>query len=141
MEQPAGQRVNERPVMEEELLSYPAIINMLAPTKSGTFESYACDIFMPFLSHHLTDVKRIDMVLNRFLKERLKQIAHITGGTGIRWKVTGHGCRAKNWKSFMWCNKKELFLLLASCAIANVQSKHILVEPAMEMSYTIILST
>ena len=84
MEQPAGQRVNERPVMEEELLSYPAIINMLAPTKSGTFESYAYNIFMPFLSHHLTDVKRIDMVLNRFLKQRLKQIAHITGGTGIR---------------------------------------------------------
>ena len=79
-------------MVEGEFLDGSAIINKLAPTNGGTFDSYAWDEFMRFLSHRLADVKRIDVVWDRYLEERLKQTTRSNRGNGIRLKATGH-CR------------------------------------------------
>ena len=121
-------------VVEGELLDGPAIANALAPTNRDTFDSYACDEFTRFLSHRLADVKKIDVLWDRYLEESLKQTTCINRGSGIRLKVTGHDRLPNDWKSFLQCdeNKKKLFLLLVNFAIANVRSHCILAPTCSE---------
>ena len=130
-------------VVEGELLDGPAIANTLAPTNRDTFDSYACDEFTRFLSHRLADVKRIDVLWDRYLEESVKQTTCINRGSGIRLKVTGHDRLPNDWKSFLQCdkNKKSCFFCLQILRLQMFGVTVFWLQPAAKKCYAIVILT
>ena len=113
--------VFERPLVDVVVLDGAAIVNMLPPGKCKTFKEYAKTVFLPYVvNYRAQNVKRIDLVWDRYLENSLKQGTHEARGTGTRRHVCDNAAIPLNWKSFLRLddNKKELFQHLA----ASVQS-------------------
>ena len=94
---------------------------MLTPGKCKTFKEYAETVFLPYVvNYRAQNVKRIDLVWDRYLENSLKQGTREARGTGTRRRVCDNVAIPLNWKSFLRLNdyKKELFQYLA----ASVQS-------------------
>ena len=121
----------ERPSVDVVVLDGAAIVNMLSPGKCKTFKEYAETVFIPFvISYRAQNVKRIDLVWDRYLENSLKRGTRDTRGTGARRRVCDNAAIPLNWKSFLRLddNRKELFQYLA----ASVQS--------LEASDVVVLS-
>ena len=118
----SSQRINEHPLVDRVLFDGRAIVNMLAPNKTGTFEDYAYDTFLPFVANRLASVKRLDIVWDCYFANSLKKTTRDIKGRGIRLKVTSNGRLPKDWKSFLRCdeNKKELFPFLANTIVGKI---------------------
>ena len=111
----------ERPSVDAVVLDGAAIVNMLSPGKCKTFKEYAETVFLPYvINYRAQNVKRIDLVWDRYLENSLKQGTREARGTGTRRRVCDNAAIPLNWKSFFRLddNKKELFQYLA----ASVQS-------------------
>ena len=60
-------------------------VNMLPPGKCKTFKHYAEAVFLPYVINYRTqNVKRIDLVWDRYLENSLNQGSHEVRGTGTR---------------------------------------------------------
>ena len=60
-------------------------VNMLPPGKCKTFTYYAEAVFLPYIINYRTqNVKRIDLVWDRYLENSLNQGTHEARGTGTR---------------------------------------------------------
>jgi len=111
----------ERRSVDAVVLDGAAIVNMLPPGKCKTFKEYAEAVFLPYVITYCTqNVKRIDLVWDRYLENSLKQGTHEARGTGTCRHVCDDAAIPLNSKSFLRLddNKKELFEYLA----ARVQS-------------------
>ena len=63
-------------------------VNMLPPGKCKTFKHYAEAVFLPYVINYRTqNVKRIDLVRDRYLENSLNQGTHEARGTGTRRRV------------------------------------------------------
>ena len=63
-------------------------VNMLPPGKCKTFKHYAEAVFLPYVINYRTqNVKRIDLVWDRYLENSLNQGTHEARGTGTRRRV------------------------------------------------------
>ena len=114
------------------VLDGAAIVNMLPPGKCKTFKEYAEAVFRQYvISYRTQNVKRIDLVWDRYLENSLKQGTREARGTGTRRRVCDNAAIPLNWKSFLRLddNKKELFEYLA----ARVQSLRL---PDLEVTST-----
>ena len=114
----------ERPPVDAVVLDGAAIVNMLPPGKCKTFKEYAETVFLPYIvNFRAQNVKRIDLVWDRYLENSLKQGTREARGTGTRRRVCDNAAIPLNWKSFLRLddNKKELFQYLT----AGVQSLRI----------------
>ncbi|KAL9953154.1 hypothetical protein ACROYT_G040524 [Oculina patagonica] len=102
----------ERPAVDVVVLDGAAIVNMLSPGKCKTFKEYADTVFISYvISYRAQNVKRIDLVWDRYLKNSLKQGTREARGTGDRRRVCDNAAIPLNWKSFLRLddNKKDLF--------------------------------
>jgi len=101
----------ERPSVEVVVLDGAAIVNMLSPGKCKTFKEYAETVFIPYvISYRAQNVKRIDLVWDRYLENSLKQGTREARGTGARRRVCDNAAIPLNCKSFLRLddNKQEL---------------------------------
>ena len=120
----------ERPSIDAVVLDGAAIVNMLPSGKCKTFKEYAETVFLPYVvNYRAQNVKRIDLVWDRYLENSLKQGTREARGTGTRRRVCDNAAISLNWKSFLRLNdnKKELFQHLAasiqSLGISDVEVK------------------
>ena len=82
----------------------------------STFEEYADQVFIPYLSKQLEDSMRVDLVWDIYLPNSLKESTREKRGKGVRRKVSGQTKLPGNWADFLRdaTNKKELFTFLTS---------------------------
>ena len=88
---------------------------MLKPGISKTFEVYAKEVFLPYISLQLCKATRIDLVWDVYLNDSLEGTARLNHGQGIRRRVVGTGVIPGNWQNFLHVdsNKTELFSYLS----------------------------
>lgn len=117
------------PEVDAKILDGAAIVNMLPPGKSKTFEDYARSVFLNYVVSQAQSVTRLDVVWDMYSPNSLKQHARDMRGRGMRRRVVGHGTVPGNWQSFLRRNenKAELFAFLAKHVQSlNVQGKQII---------------
>lgn len=119
----------QRPLVDAVVLDGAAIVNMLTPGKCKTFKEYATTVFLPYVIQQAQNVKRIDLVWDRYLPNSLKQGARESRGSGARRRVCDSASIPSNWKGFLRLdeNKKELFQYLAeNVASINLPSVEVI---------------
>ena len=62
------------PTVEVTILDGAAIVNMLRPGTAKTFQDYATDVFVPYITYQLQHVKRLDIIWDVYLAESLKAV-------------------------------------------------------------------
>lgn len=97
-----------------------AVVHALPTATVTTFNSYAEEIFIPFIVSHLQSTKRVDIVWDKYKENSIKNTTREKRGKGQRRKVTEDTKIPANWKGFLQdnSNKKELFSLLTN-KVAN----------------------
>ena len=108
------------PDVGAKILGGACIIYMLKPRGCRTFQEYSQQIFIPYLLSQLESVARVDIVWDRYLKERLKQSTRkrrMNSGTSQQQRVLENASIPTHWESFLWIalNNVELFRYLDEC--------------------------
>jgi len=106
----------ETPVTTCVVLDGAAIVQTLKPAASKTFEEYAQQIFIPYMSTKLQTVSRLDLVWDTYLADSLKGSTRAKRGQGVRRRVVAAAAIPGNWQNFLRVdsNKTELFRFLLS---------------------------
>ena len=96
------------------VLDGAAVVHFLPITGAVTFNDYAENIFIPYLSMQLQNSKRIDVVWDTYLPDSLKESTQEKRGKGLRRKVLGQAKLPGKWMDFLRDskNKTELFTFL-----------------------------
>ncbi|VDI11065.1 Hypothetical predicted protein [Mytilus galloprovincialis] len=113
--------VNEAPRVDALVIDGAALINMLKPRGSKTFESYCKDIVVPYIRGQLLSVRRIDMVWDEYIQDSLKASERSRRGKGIRRRVLPDSKVPGNWEAFLRVdeNKKELFAYISEQLVSR----------------------
>ena len=104
------------PTVEVLILDGAAIVNMLKPVNSKTFQDYANKVFLPYIQSQLQHVSRLDLVWDVYKPESLKADTRSKRGKGIRRRVEASSVVPQNWREFLRIdeNKTELFSFLST---------------------------
>ena len=92
---------SEAPAVTDITLDGPAIVQMLKPGVSKTFEVYAKKVFLPYISLQLCKATRVDLVWDVYLNDSLKGTARLKRGQGIWRRVAGTGLIHGNLQNFL----------------------------------------
>ena len=71
------------------VLDGAAIIQMMKPAGAKTFDEYAQQVFIPYISSQLCSVSRVDLVWDTYKDDSLKGTARAKCGKGVRRRVVG----------------------------------------------------
>ena len=82
---------SEAPAVTDITLNGPAIVEMLKPGVSKTFEVYTKEVFLPYISLQLCKATRVDLVWDVYLNDNLKGTARLKRGQSICRRVVGTG--------------------------------------------------
>lgn len=106
---------NDTPVVDAIIIDGAALVQMLNPGTSKTFQEYAENVFAPHVSALLKRNRRVDLVWDVYLPESLKASTREKRGKGTRKRVASTTVMPKNWKDFLRVdeNKTELFAFLS----------------------------
>ena len=93
-----------------------AIVQMLKPAASKTFEDYAQQIFIPYMSMKLQTVSRLDLVWDTYRADSLKGSTRAKRGQGVRRRVVAAAAIPGNWQNLLRVdsNKTELCRFLSA---------------------------
>ncbi|KAJ8393331.1 hypothetical protein AAFF_G00062320 [Aldrovandia affinis] len=91
----------ETPVTICIVLDGAAIVQMLKPAASKTFEEYAQQIFIPYMSTKLQTVSRLDLVWDTYLADSLKGSTRAKRRQGVRRRVVAAAAIPGNWQNFL----------------------------------------
>ena len=91
------------------------------------FQSYATDVFMPYVISQLQHVDRLDIVWDLYMADNLKADTCSKRGKGVRRRVEPSTVIHGNWQEFLRIddNKTELFSFLASNVADIDTNKHL----------------
>lgn len=112
-----------KPTVEITIIDGAAIVNMLRPGLTKTFEDYANTVFVPYIKSLIQNVRRIDVVWDVYMPDSLKSDTRSKRGKGVRKRVEPRSPLPKNWEEFLRVdeNKTELFSFLAT-TIADIST-------------------
>ena len=98
------------------MLDGAAIVHFLPINLVNTFDEYADQVFIPYLSKQLKDSMRIELVWDIYLPNSLKESTREKKGKGVRRNVCGQAKLPGNWVDFLHdpSKKTELFSFLTS---------------------------
>ena len=108
----------ERPEVDAHVVDGAAVINMLKPLNTGTFEEYGRSVVIPYIENQLRSTQRFDRYFSRSLKNSTRK----KKGVGIRRRVSSNTKIPGDWQSFLRNedHKRELFSFLAE-TVRNIQ--------------------
>ena len=88
---------------------------MIKPGTEKTFSGYTEQSFLPYVKTQLCHVKRVDIVWDEYVENRLKATTRSDRGAGVQRRVAANNQLPRNWKEFLRVNenKRELFKFLA----------------------------
>ena len=89
---------------------------MMKPAGAKTFDEYAQQVFIPYISSQLRSVSRVDLVWDTYKDNSLKGTARAKRGKGVRRRVVGKAAIPGNWQNVLRVdsNKTELFGFLSN---------------------------
>ena len=92
-----------------------AVVQMISPNTSQTFQQYCRNVLHSFLMHKINKVKRADIVFDIYKDHSIKSTAKERSGFGRRVKVSCKTPIPKNWQNFLRVNenKAKLFELIS----------------------------
>ena len=98
---------------------------MLKPTFCQTIYDYVINTFVPYISSLLRQVKRVNLVCDRYFAESLTNCTREKRGVGDRRKVTGNCLLHTNWMTLLRYseNKAELLPYLLNVIVKKIQDK------------------
>ena len=125
--------IQDYPQVDVQVFDGPVIIHMLKPGGSRTFEDYAKNIFLPFITLRLKKVKRVDIVWDTYISDSLKQSTRerrMHSGKVQRLRVLPHSPIPSNWDGFLQVeeNKNELFHFLSETIQTYYTGEKILIS-------------
>ena len=101
---------SKAPAFTDITLDGPAIVEMLKPGVSKTFEVYAKEVFLPCVSLQLCKSTRVALLWDVYLTDSLKSTARLEHGQVIRrqvaeqWQFLGTGRTF-----FMWTTTRQSY--------------------------------
>ena len=112
---------SEAPKVTNAVIDGAAIVQMLKPGAAETFEEYARQVFIPYISRQLHHVSRLDLVWDSYVVDTLKATARAKRGKGVRRRVVDSAPIPGNWQNFLRVdlNKKELFCFLSKALVES----------------------
>lgn len=101
------------------ILDGAAMVQMLNPGTSKTFQEHTDTVFVPYICAQLEKTNPVNILWDVYLADSLKGTTGEKRGKGIRKRVTSSTVVSKNWKDFLHVddNKTELFNFLSQEAI------------------------
>ncbi|QQP38995.1 uncharacterized protein LOC103506659 [Caligus rogercresseyi] len=101
------------------VLDGAAIVQMLKPAASKTFEEYAHQMFFPYISTKMQTVSRLDLIWDTYLADSLKGSTRAKRGQGVRRRLVAAAAIPGNWQNFLRVdsNKTELFKFLSTALL------------------------
>ena len=113
---------SEAPVVTSVILDGAAIVQMMKPGTTRTFDEYANVIFKPYISSQLQRARRLDLVWDSYVTDSLKSTARAKRGMGVRRRVVGSATTPANWQNFLRVdsNKTELFQFLSMVLVESI---------------------
>lgn len=99
------------PAVQAKVLDGAAIVQMLSPKLTTTFEDYVDKVFLPYLTQQLETAERVDIVWDVYKDSSLKSATRERRGCGLRRRVQPSARIPGNWQGFLRVNenKTELF--------------------------------
>ena len=82
-----------------------AIVNMLRPGTSKTFQDYVTDVFVPYITYLLQHLKRLDIIWDVYLAESLKVDTRSKRGKGVRMHVDVIQCLILEGRACFFCSR------------------------------------
>ena len=76
--------LSEETKFDYKVFDGAALIHMLKPTATVTFQNYADEIFFPYVKNELVHCNRIDIVWDEYREQSIKGSTREKRGTGIR---------------------------------------------------------
>ncbi|CAC5369406.1 unnamed protein product [Mytilus coruscus] len=133
--EPLTTTTGDVPEVDVLVIDGAAIVNMLKPSTSRTFDDYADLIFCPYIRKHLETVARVDVVWDAYIENSLKAATRSKRGKRIRRRVKSKNKIPQNWQSFLRDddNKKELLSFLSQqLAQQNFAEKVVVATNALD---------
>ena len=118
-----SESVADSPSVDVLVLDGAAIVCMLKPVGSITFQQYADSVFLPYLKSLLKDVPHLDVMWDVYTDDSLKSSTRERHGKGIRRCVASTNTVPGNWQEFLSASEKkktELFEFLATQAAEHL---------------------
>ena len=84
------------------------LVHILNPKAAVTFQNYADNVFLPFLSRELERVRRIDVVWDRYFPYSIKGSAREKRGAGVRQKVSSNTKIPGRWLDFLRDSRNKI---------------------------------
>ncbi|KAG7168436.1 putative winged helix-turn-helix domain containing protein 5 [Homarus americanus] len=127
-------KITDAPHVTSIMLDGPAVVEMLKPGGSRTFQEYSTVVFIPYIESQLEYRSRLDLVWDCYLKSgSLKATVRCNRGKGIRRSVTASGPLPSNLQNFLRNsdNKEKLFSFLSEQVMQLVvkDKKQVLTVP------------
>ncbi|KAG1701225.1 Low-density lipoprotein receptor-related protein 2 [Nymphon striatum] len=113
---------SDAPVVTSVILDGAAIVQMMKPGTTRTFDEYANVIFKPYISSQLQRARRLDLIWDSYVTDSLKSTARAKRGMGVRRRVVGSATTPANWQNFLRVdsNKTELFQFLSMVLVESI---------------------
>ena len=74
---------------------------MMKPAAAKTFDEYAQQVFIPYMSSQLRSVSRVDFVWDTYKDDSLKGTTRAKRGKDVRTHVVGKAALPGNWQNFL----------------------------------------
>lgn len=112
---------SEAPKVTNVVIDGAALVQMLKPDVAETFEEYAHQVFIPYISGQFQHVSCLDLVWDSYIVDSLKATARAKRGKGVRRRVVDSAPIPANWQNFLRVdlNKKELFSFLLKALVQS----------------------
>ena len=109
------------PNVTNAIIDGAAVVQMLKPGATKTFQEYANQVFIPYICGQFQYVSRLDLVWDSYRGDSLKATARAKRGKGVRRRVIESAPIPGNWQNFLRVdlNKKELFTFLSKSLIQS----------------------
>ncbi|KAJ8877072.1 hypothetical protein PR048_021524 [Dryococelus australis] len=113
------------PTVQAVLLDGAAVVNMLNPRSSRTFQDYITYVYQPYLKMTAAHVEGMDVIWDRYLPESLKNAARENRGSGVRTHVAPNTKMPNNSSNFLRDpqNKTEPFHILAKHTLCSAKNE------------------
>ena len=110
------------PEVDAKVLDGAAVVQMLSPKLTKTFEEYVDNIFLPYILRTLESASRVDIVFDVYSSDSLKASTRESRGCGVSRRVLPSALLPSNWQSFLRVDdtKTELFQYIAQRTIEKV---------------------
>ena len=111
------------PQVDAKLVDGAALIQMLSPKLTSTFQEYVDRIVFPYILRHFDSTSRIDIVFDVYKADSLKSAAREKRGFGARRRVLDSSQIPGNWQGFLRVNenKTELFKFVAETLVEKAK--------------------